>query len=102
MDIHIKSEIVSADLGEQWDDANEAADDLAAYKEITWLNDLQPLIDEGHEVDMDIVINHNASGPTRRTEVVCESPEIQRRAQALLTEEDVIWQRFLNDMGKWA
>ena len=40
MDIDIKSRIFSGDLGARWDDPNAAADDLAAFVELTWLNDL--------------------------------------------------------------
>lgn len=100
MNIIIRSHISSGDFGEGWGNANKAADDLAAYKELTWLNDLQPLLDEGHNVDMDIAVSHDAAGHSDHTEVVCESPEIQRRAEALMTDENVIRQRFRNDMEK--
>lgn len=96
MDIDIKSQIFSGDLGVRWDDPNAAADDLAAFIELTWLNDLQPLIDEGHHVSLDIVVDHNATSQLHHTTIECVSDELKRRAIALMTEEGVIRQRFAN------
>lgn len=97
MDILIRNQILSGNLGAGWDDPNAVADELATFQELTWLNDLQELINEGHDVDMDIIVDHDMKGPSRRLEVICDSPELERRARNLMTDSGVIWQRFLKD-----
>ena len=100
MDIAITSQIFSGDIGEVKGDSNKVADELATFTELTWLDDLKPLIDEGHQVNIDIVVDHDTKAVPRRTSIQCSSADLERRVRTLMSSEEVIWERFLEERGK--
>lgn len=98
MKIYVNTQILSGNLGDGWNDQNDAADALGEYTETTWMADLAPVIAEGHEIEISIDVQHNASGSSRDVSVDVDgnddSYDMQRRVEGLLTEENRIWERF--------
>lgn len=99
MKIYVQTQILSGNLGDGWNDQNDAADALAAYTKKQWLADLAPVIAEGHEVEIDIDVQHNTSGCSRDVSVDVDGADDDRydmvqRVTGLLTEENRVWERF--------
>lgn len=99
MKITITSQILSGNLGDGWNDENEAARALADYTEAAWMSDLARFIEAGHEVEISIDVQRNTSGVSRRLSVDVdplseESYELVQQVEGALTDEGVLWERF--------
>jgi hypothetical protein len=104
MDITITAEILSGNLGDGWENENAAADALADFTKTVWARDLAA-ISSKHRVEIEICVQHNTSGYCHATaiDVRCDDEDaadaaetLQQQVHDLLTDEDVIWDRFLN------
>jgi hypothetical protein len=78
---------------------NEAANALAEYTRLTWETDLSEFVKSGHEVDVNIAVQHNTSGASRHVSVYIDpwTMDVGRLEDAVrhaLTDEHVIWERF--------
>ena len=60
----------------------------------TWAADLADLAEAGHDVEINIEIQRNASGCSRAVEVWCDDPDLLHRAESALTDESRIWELF--------
>lgn len=94
MSITIYTQILSGNMGEGWQDNNQAADTLAAFTENTWRNDLAELIAEGHEIEIEIDVQKDTGGYSHDLGVWADTNEMVERVTSLLTDEQVIWERF--------
>ena len=94
MNITITTQILSGNLGDGWNDNNDAADTLADYTERTWRADLAELIDKGHEVEIEIDVQKDTGGYSHSVRVMADTFEMVERVENLLTDEQVIWERF--------
>ena len=92
--ITIRAQILDGNLGEGWPDNYAAAQALADFTREKWEADLADLAEAGHEINIDIDVQHNASGSSRAVEVWCDDAELQRQAEAALTDETRIWDLF--------
>ena len=94
MTITLYTQILSGNLGDGWNDNNEAADALADYTERTWRADLAELLDEGHEVEIEIDVQKDTGGYSHSVRVEADTFEMVERVEGLLTDEGTIWERF--------
>lgn len=94
MKIYVNAQILSGNLGEGWTNQNDAAGALAAYTEKQWAADLAPVIAEGHEVEIGVEVQRNASGCGREVSVDVDDDDMQQRVVDLLTDKNQIWERF--------
>ena len=94
MTITLYTQILSGNLGDGWTDNNEAAEALAAYTEATWREDLAELIAEGHEIEMEIDVQKDTGGYCHDLGVWADTNKMVERVNSLLTDEQVIWERF--------
>ena len=92
--ITIHAQILDGNLGEGWTDNYAAAQALADFTREKWEADLADLAEAGHEINIDIDVQRNASGCSRAVEVWCDDAELQRQAEAALTDETRIWDLF--------
>ena len=80
MKIYVNTQILSGNLGDGWNDENEAADALGEYTEKTWMADLAPVIAEGHTVEISIdVTSINSGTPAFNTHL--QSPDLFNAAK---------------------
>ena len=106
MNITITDQILSGNLGDGWNNQNEAAEALAEYQETIWENDLSELVTEGRDITINISTQKNTSGYCRDLEIYVEidndddfniSLEIEKRVEGMLTDSNEIWQSFCCD-----
>jgi hypothetical protein len=100
MKIRITTQILSGNLGDGCSDQDAAADALAAFTERTWMDDLSWIVAEGHELEINIDVQHNTSGAAYDMEVFVgqdsdSDDDLFRRVESALTDEQVIWDRFV-------
>ena len=88
--ITVLAQILAGNMGEL-EGHSEA---LADFTRKTWAADLSDLAKAGHKINIDINVQHNASGSSRAVEVWCDDAELQRQAEAALTDETRIWDLF--------
>jgi hypothetical protein len=104
MNVTISTQILSGNLGDGWDDQNNAADSLAEYTKKVWSEDLKPIFDK-HAIDIDIDVQHNTSGSSRDVSVDVDGAtddevengddyELMRQVRDLLTDEQTVWINF--------
>ncbi len=103
--ITVSTQILSGNLGDGWNDQNDAADALAEYTEATWTADLSEYAAQGYELKFDIDVKHNTSGCSRDMSVSVDSDELdhddiydlERKIENTLTDEGRIWEKFCNE-----
>lgn len=99
MKITITNQILSGNLGDGWNDQNDAAHAFADYIEEQWMSDISAVIDEGHEVEFEIDVQHNTCGCSRGLSVDVDSISddgygMMQRVTDLLTDVNQVWERF--------
>lgn len=103
--ITVSTQILSGNLGDGWNDQNDAAYALAEYTEATWTADLSEYAAQGYELKFDIDVEHNTSGCSRDMSVSVDSDELdhddiydlERKIENTLTDENRIWEKFCNE-----
>lgn len=88
--ITIRAQILAGNMGE----FESRADALADFSRETWEADLADLAEAGRDIEIEMDVQHNTSGYSRPVEVWCDDPEIQRQAEAALTDETRMWDLF--------
>ena len=94
MTITLYTQILSGNLSDDWTDNNAAADALADYTERTWRADLAELIDEGHEIEIEIDVQKDTGGYSHSVRVEADTFAMVKRVEGLVTDEGTIWERF--------
>lgn len=98
--IQISTQILAGNLGDGWSNQNDAADALADYTRAIWASDVAEFVAAGHEVEIDIDVQHNAEGSSRNLSVDVSGPmvdgdfDLMERIERALTDESTIWERF--------
>ena len=92
--ITIRAQILDGNLGDGWRDNYRAAQVLSDFTRETWEGDVSELKEAGHDVEIEIDVERNASGSSRAVEVWCDDPEIRQKAESALTDECRIWDLF--------
>lgn len=98
--IQISTQILAGNLGDGWADQNGAADALADYTRSIWADDVAEFIAAGHDVEIDIDVQHNTEGSSRDFSVDISGPmtdgdfDLMERVERSLTDEATIWERF--------
>lgn len=92
--IYITKQIADGNLGEGWTDNFAVARALAHYARQVWTKDLSGF--SGHDIEIEIDVQKNASGYTRPLTVVSYDDEIDEDAVLReMTPEHLIWEQFL-------
>lgn len=97
--IRVTTEILAGNLGMD-DHQNEAAHSLAEYTHKTWHEDLKPLEDRGHEVEVIVLIREDTSGYRRPIDIIAYDGDeldgtLKREVEDSLTPENDIWEQWL-------
>ncbi len=103
--ITVSTQILSGNLGDGWNDQNDAAYALAEYTEKTWKTDLSEFVAQGYELEFDIDVERNTSGCSRSMSVdvydsemdASDAYELERKIENALTDENRIWEKFCNE-----
>jgi hypothetical protein len=104
--ITVSTQILSGNLGDGWNDQNEAAAALAEYTEATWTDDLSEFAAQGYELEFDIDVERNTSGCGRGMNVSVDSDDeldhddiynLEQKIENTLTDEGRIWEKFCNE-----
>ena len=88
--ITVLAQILAGNMGEL-EGHSEALADFTREK---WAADLADLAEAGHEINIDIDVQNNASGCSRAVEVWCDDAELLQQAESALTDETRIWDLF--------
>ena len=94
MEIIVEGQIVVPDMGAHWSDPMAAAHELAEEIENTWLRDLKPLADQGHQLFIDVLFEYDEPDIREPSNVACESDPLRLQAISLMTSVEQIQNRF--------
>lgn len=102
--ITVSTQILDGNLGDGWNDNNDAAHALADFTREIWTADLAEFVEQGYEIKFDIDVERNTSGCSRSASVDVENDELDhddlydltRKIENSLTEENYIWDIFCN------
>lgn len=104
--ITVTTQILDENLGDGFDDNYKAACELAELYRATWESELAEYEKVGYEIDIDIDVEKNTGGCSRRMAVIVENDEDEdedenfdkyeetRKIESLLSSENQMWEDF--------
>jgi hypothetical protein len=99
--ISITKTINDGDLGDGWIDNTDAAYAYADFISKKWAADLTAFADQGHKIEIDVIVNEETSGYTPETDIyIADTTEntdeikLIDEIKSALTDGDLLWDQF--------